>query len=385
MGCFLLLSKKDFELLRASTKQAVNISGAGLGNDGVLVQVHEGQRQSAKEMAEHIRKLFPNASVIENPSLGHLQHLSPTPERSEQLAFETSCAKTQTELHAHFAKLIVGDDKPPTTRGAVEHKIAIINEAVNAHFLEFVQPNLSESRIKKLSETLARPLVESRHAAHETLVKQALKNVSGNESIPDSYKQQLPQCIHTLIGIVPDIMGLVAPARKGATAWRRTVGHSTRGAGFAYELLGTVALIQNPSSAIGGGDLMIKPGDRVDLGVKLQAHYGGTRLLLEQPKRQTCEADAFIQRDDGQGGSLCIGIDFKHSQNATTYSGGISKEALEGAQVALKTGEIHEFHFVTNGTFGKTVREAVKKANQELKGHINGHPIKLHEKVAFQP
>lgn len=244
-------------------------------------------------------------------------------------------------------------------------------------------------------ESVKHALGDPGHPNHAVALQFVLRNVDSKRGdpnhipIPESYKPMLGGAIALIASITPDALGIVKPAtnwappRKDGTPSRQVtpidapgkLGHKTRGAAFAAELLVTAALIQK--SSLSGNShskfrnsLKIMPGDRLDLGIKLQAsHKGGPTIV--QPRRKTVEADAFIQRPDpSTGDTMILGIDVKHSMNAGTYNGQgheFSKQ-INGLVVALREGEIEEYHFVTNGRFGLGVKELIDKANDRLQG-----------------
>jgi len=56
------------------------------------------------------------------------------------------------------------------------------------------------------------------------------------------------------------------------------------------------------------------------------------------------------------------------------------KNQVENVVEAIKHGQIHEYHFVTNGKFGPGFRAIINNANSELARH--GEPgIGMHEHV----
>lgn len=270
-----------------------------------------------------------------------------------------------------------------------------LDPEIKRDFAEFesVKDILIAGFTKGMTEKITYPLSNSSHPAHNVLSAYVLRNAVGNQSIPDAYKRDLPKAVADIAKITPNVLGLVKPARN----WGQTtsidapgkLGHKTRGAGFAYELLGTAAIINKESKAKNTGvSLKIYSTDRIDLGIKLQASYlFADKELPSQPKRGTVEADLFITRPTSifDGGHKNIGVDFKHSMNSSTYSGGISTSQIDGIKTALGTGEIAEFHFVTNGTFPESVTKAIDKANCEIldeKGKDVGL-ISYHEHVRY--
>jgi hypothetical protein len=242
-------------------------------------------------------------------------------------------------------------------------------------------------------ESVKHALADAGHPNHAVALQFVLRNVDckrgdpAHVPIPNSYKPMLGKAVALIASITPDALGIVKPAtnwappRKDGSPSRQVtpidapgkLGHKTRGAAFAAELLVTAALIQKSSKS---GDshsqfrssLKIMPGDRLDLGIKLQASYKDGPSIM-QPRRKTVEADAFVQRPDPKtGDTRILGIDVKHSMNAGTYHGKgneFSKQ-IDGLVVALRAGEIHEYHFVTNGHFEPGVKELIEKANDRL-------------------
>lgn len=259
-------------------------------------------------------------------------------------------------------------------------------------FTEFeaVKDILIAGFTKGITEKVTYPLSDPSHPAHKVFSAYVLRNAVSNQSIPDTYKQELPKAVADIAKINPTVLGLVKPARN----WGQTtsidapgkLGHKTRGAGFAYEILGTAALINKESKAKNTGvSLKIYSTDRPDLGFKLQASYlFADKELPSQPKRGTTEADLFISSPTGIGHKN-IGVDFKNSMKSSRYSGQITTSEIEGRKIALMTGEIAEFHYVTNGTFPEPVTKAFDKANREIldeKGKEVGL-ISYHEHVRY--
>ena len=143
--------------------------------------------------------------------------------------------------------------------------------------------------------------------------------------------------------------------------------------------MGSAAIIRNGSKAANTGiPLNINGGfDRVDFGIKLQASYRdkAKELTLD---RKSVEADTLILKPDGRE----VAIDFKHAKNQGSYSNKSDLETqVRGVVNALRTGDINEFHFVTNGHFSKGFRNVVDEANKLLiqEGHT---PISYHNHVS---
>jgi hypothetical protein len=229
-------------------------------------------------------------------------------------------------------------------------------------------------------------------------VHYVLRNVAGNESIPDAYKEILPEAVATISKINSEILALAKPTRSQGhentgsiprglvktpdiNSWEKIrkdgkpadrtgidekLEHKTQGSAFAAELIVTAAIIKCGSIAGNAkgckGKLEIHKTDRLDMGIRLQASYKGAHDVIKQPERGTVEADSFIQR--GKMNPRNIGIDVKHSKSSTYGSGKVEQEQLEGLVVAIQTGEIHEFHFVTNKRFGKGSYDLKKRIDE---------------------
>jgi hypothetical protein len=216
-----------------------------------------------------------------------------------------------------------------------------------------------------------------------------LRNVAGNQSIPDTYKRELPKAVAEIAKINPTVLGLVKPARN----WGQTtsidapgkLGHKTKGDAFAYELLGTASLINKGSTAKNTGvSLKIHSTDRPDLGIKFQDSYKFTeRVLPFQTDRRSIEGDLVIwpPKDSLRAP---IAVDFKHSRNAGEYSKRLEDSQIERIKQSLMNDVISEFHFVTNGTFSEDDAKAIDAANQELlKAGHHGGLISYHENVKY--
>lgn len=199
----------------------------------------------------------------------------------------------------------------------------------------------------------------------------------GNPSLGEEMAGALPSALREILEHDPRTVGLFQPARFGASSWISTLKNSNENAarGLAYEVLATASLFHKAA-----GDLKIGAGDQVDFGLKQQASYGGQGNLIVtdgreagfffQPYRGTVEADLLITR---HGGLESIAIDFKHSIGHAA----IDRKELEGVKVALLTGEIQEWHFISNVSFSSSVIIQVNEINQELQ-KAGCPPIQLH-------
>jgi hypothetical protein len=241
-------------------------------------------------------------------------------------------------------------------------------------------------------------LTNPNHLMHRSVCERLLKYVDINRDLPQVYKEQIPKDIAEILRYAPNALGLVKEAvNRGQRQPLASPGKLGRGTGTAYEIMGTAALIRKPSNAADKADspLYITSRDSLDFGIKLQARYADDERKLFQ-KRKTIEADLLISRPPAQPNVLLethreIAVDFKHAKHGKSYSdksGGQNTELgesalstqLKGIFNALKTEEIHEFHFVTNGHFSESFRHAVEKTNAALLSE-GCCSIALHEHV----
>ncbi len=217
-------------------------------------------------------------------------------------------------------------------------------------------------------------LEDSAKDGHKAIREFVYRRIAGNESIPDHYKRELPSAIARIIRHTPDSIGFFMHAPeyygKGATGLVNGLRHPTRGDALAYEILATATLMGKEFPSVGAlGNLRIYPTDRPDYHIKLEASYKHVPLeYLDQPKRGTVEADLFVHRPRGPFETdKIIGVDFKHSRG-NVYND-YDLEQLKGIRVALQTGEIDEFCFVSNVQFSQSFKDKISSVNEELHRH----------------
>ncbi len=217
---------------------------------------------------------------------------------------------------------------------------------------------------------LPAPEPSSAEEVKELLLQIAAENPTSASCYPD-YLQQLSQAVDLILSVTPDALGLLRfsaqrDMKAGNILKSRLANRNRSVSGFLYELLGTAALITSGSCAGNGGRrLFVQPEtDRLDFEIKLDPK--------ELPgKRKSVEADVLIYRRVYEDGRWIdgqeIGVDFKHALHGT-YSGRLKEfqEQVEGIKNVIRTGQIHEFHFVSNGRFSGNVAEVIRKANAEL-------------------
>jgi len=204
----------------------------------------------------------------------------------------------------------------------------------------------------------------------------------GNYTLNDDMAKKIPDSIDRLFKHDKKTTGLFTPIRKGQSAWISNLKNKGTGKGvadgYAYEVLAAAKMLHSPIKG-----RPISNGDRLDFGPKLQASYGGgggmnvtdgkSQSVFSQPFRKTVEADLLITQSPFEGGKE-FAVDFKHTINKAL----IKTEQLEGVAVALKTGEVDEWHFVCNREFTPSVIVQVNEINKELESQ--GSPtIQLHQ------
>lgn len=238
-------------------------------------------------------------------------------------------------------------------------------------------------------DTIWRAMTDDKHWAASEARANLRAIIERNGSIPEAYKPQLHKDLAVILTVAPHAAGLVTELTKRgqgkATGSPSKLGSKgNAGVGAAYELMGTAALATGiwPPANQGAPSLFIRPGeDHVVFGPK--THLNGTLDKSDKwlnPHRKTIECDIRIYREGRE-----IGVDFKHrAEMATTYA---SKNLVSQAKAvgeAILRGQLAEYHFVTNGTFGESFRKAIAQANEKLVD--GGLPqIGLHERVTTLP
>jgi len=204
----------------------------------------------------------------------------------------------------------------------------------------------------------------------------------GNPELNHDMARNIPDALDRLLKHDKNCSGLFNKVRKGESTWISNLKNTGTGKanGIAYEVLASAKMIHSP---IKGRPISIY--DHLDFGPKLQASYGGggdikvsdgeKESIFSQPHRTTVEADLLItQPPPPLGGGKEIAVDFKHSASKAN----VTEQQMEGVAVALKTGEVDEWHFVCNKNFNGTVHKNIQEINAELKAD-NKPTIKLHE------
>lgn len=243
---------------------------------------------------------------------------------------------------------------------------------------------------KRNVDTALAALTRDDHWASKSYRENLIRMIEGNQRIPDSYKARLHKDVARVLQIAPHAGGLVTEltlrGQRGATGGPSKLGSRGNSAiGSAYEIMGTAALSTMVSKAANGGpSLHINAGkDIVTFGDKsyLNGRQAG-KGIWEGPSRKTVECDIRIGKPT-LNGFLEIGVDFKHVREMGQKNSSADFKNQVGAVVnAIQHGHFHEYHFVTNGTFGPSFRAEIDAANKSLGRNIIGCHERVHTLVA---
>lgn len=231
-------------------------------------------------------------------------------------------------------------------------------------------------------------LEKNGHWAEKEIRANLINMIERNGRIPDAYKPQLRHDVATVLRMCPHAGGLVREltlrGQRGATGSSSKLGsQSNAGVGAAYEIMGAAALTKGskPSNP-GAPALFIQPGvDIVTFGDKSHMNQRSRDgVNWQSPTRTTIECDLRIAHPMGFEGYREIGIDFKHVSEGARHSSADLRNQVENVVEAIKEGQLHEYHFVTNREFGSGFKEVIAEANAEL-SRCGESLIGLHEYV----
>lgn len=230
---------------------------------------------------------------------------------------------------------------------------------------------------------------DDNHWAAKEMRAGLMKLIERSGHIPASYKPQLHRDLAIVLRMCPHAGGLVQEltlrGQRGATGSSSKIGSKSNAAvGAAYELMGAAALATKVSKPTNPGApaLFIRSGeDIVTFGDKTYLNGSpGEAGKWKSPARSTIECDLRIGRSTLDGYRE-IGVDFKHrAEMGTTYSSKNLVNQVDAVASAIKAGQLDEYHFVTNGTFGGGFPGKIAEVNSELVG-LGLTPISIHEHV----
>lgn len=246
----------------------------------------------------------------------------------------------------------------------------------------------SDLAAERNAKTARAALTSPGHWAHESFKKDFFRMVEGNATLPDSYRAQLLRDIDLVLKANPAAGGFVsAMVNRGQTttfadrmASRNTKDHF----GTAYEIMGVAALCQKESRASNtkhaAPPLRIDPAnDRLSFGAKaaLNHKYDG-RGKIGNRSRRTIEGDAHLFQNQRE-----IAIDLKHVKDSKTkYTSKDLQNQIEAVAEKILDGQLHEFHFVTNGSFHENITKQIDTINDHiLQTDKSCSPIAYHEHV----
>jgi hypothetical protein len=298
----------------------------------------------------------------------------------ERAEFAVACARRDGATVEEIARL---EEKIRSLKGEAYHDLrqALPPKSFLGRVTAAAQANV-ETMIKALSST--------GHWASKDAQANLVAMIERNGRIPDEYKAQLPTDVAAVLRACPQAGGLVTEltmrGQRGATGSSSKLGSkSNAGVGAAYELMGTAALTTRLSQPVnvGAQPLYIQSGkDIVTFGDKTYLNRRSEDgVKWQAPTRRTIECDVRLGRLLIPDGIREIGVDFKHTKEMGQRNASADlKNQVENVVEAIKHGQIHEYHFVTNGSFGPGFREIINMANSEL-SRRGESAIGMHEYV----
>lgn len=253
---------------------------------------------------------------------------------------------------------------------------------------DWVMRNFSEAAARRNAPTVIRALETDQHWRSRAYKDQILRMVEGNSRIPREYQNQLPKDVARVLRACPSAAGIVKAMtlrgqRTPLASRAKLRSDSNSAIGSAYELMGTAELTRSVSKSVNGGPpLYVDVGiDVVTFGAKSVINTQLSRWgMISPPSRRTVESDLRIGRPTLTRYKE-IGVDFKHGKDARPrYASADLRSQVENVVRAIQHGDMDEFHFVTNGTFGTSFREVIDRANDTLR-ETRATAISLHEHV----
>jgi hypothetical protein len=229
-------------------------------------------------------------------------------------------------------------------------------------------------------QTAKAALLDPSHWASKDYRSGLTSIIAGSGRIPEAIKPQLYRDVARVLELAPHGGGIVKEltlrGQRGASAGQGKLGNrGNAGIGYAYEFMGTAALSYAPSKPRNPGapSLFIQPGvHSVTFGDKVSLD----RRLVSSGLKVGLECD--IRVYDPQSGRE-VGVDFKHTES-TKHSSARDRAQIEAVVQAINEGQINEYHFVTNKTFGEGFMRDIAAANEVLAAR--GDPlIGCHEYV----
>jgi hypothetical protein len=255
-----------------------------------------------------------------------------------------------------------------------------------------VMKEFSERAAERNSRPVIRAIESKSNYQHEEIKQQILKIVDSHEKLGSTYREQLVTDVARVLKICPSAAGIVKALTlrgqgEGMTLMKDIANRGNKAIGSAYEIMGTAALGQNVSNAgntkHSAPKLSINVGkDKVVFGAKSNINRnfpdGKSPVLTD---RKTIESDILIGRKTASGYRE-IGVDFKHVKDAGNRGTKMDDiNQIKNVAMTIQNGELHEFHFVSNGRFSDKFIKAVDKVNDQLVRGGN-QPIAFHEYVS---
>jgi hypothetical protein len=255
----------------------------------------------------------------------------------------------------------------------------------------------SAAAAKRNAPTVVRALESPNHWLSKRYENRLLTLVEGRDAVPDGHRERLGADLATILRRFPDAAGLVKRLTvqdQRRSTEPRPVRNAHSAIGSAYELIATASLIRTGSSPVNAGAPMLHTsglpytyditfGSRSNT-VRMQGRDGTTP---EGKSRSIPDSDLRITRKGLLTGLTVseIGVSFAHTWDAgKRHAPDAAARSVDGAVKAIREREVHEYHFVTNGTFDATFKAAIDQANEKLV-HEGRCQIGYHEHFARLP
>lgn len=217
-------------------------------------------------------------------------------------------------------------------------------------------------------QTAKEALLDPGHWASKDYRAGLTSIIAGSGRIPEAVKPQLYRDVARVLEIAPHGGGIVKEltlrGQRGASGAQAKLGNrGNAGIGYAYEFMGTAALSRDVSTPrnSGASALFIETGvHKVTFGNKIPLDR---RLASKDPSLKDgleCDISVYDPRSGRD-----VGIDFKHTES-TKRSSATDRAQIEAVVQAIHEGQIDEYHFVTNGTFGSGFIREIDAANVVL-------------------
>lgn len=233
---------------------------------------------------------------------------------------------------------------------------------------------------KRLSPTVQKALTDPKHWLHPEFSDAIINYVKGNKTISPAYKVQLSKDIAEIIKTRPEALGIIKEASQRIKSGKAHIGGMlSNGKGAVYDVMGTAALIRKGNS----GSISANTNKKLIITPQSELLFG-IRVPTERTNKGTAARGTKVEQSTAlwkTDGTRRTGIHFSHDKGLDSHGNGQTPTGLvESVSRAICNGQIHDYHFVSNGSFSQKFKNAIAKANEEI--IRNGRElIAYHEKV----